>query len=162
MSSLVPGPTRGELILYSTEDGRAEIQLRAADGTVWLTQAQIAELFDTTKQNVSLHMSNILAEGEVGQSVVKQFLIPASDGKRYQTKIYNLGAILAVGYRLRSPRGVHFRRWATTVLREYLVKGFAMNDERLEDPSRDYFDELLDRIRAIRASEGDVVSTMPR
>ena len=145
--------TGGEMILYSTEDGQAEIQLRAADGTVWLTQAQIAELFDTTKQNVSLHMSNILAEGEVGQSVVKQSLIPASDGKRYQTKIYNLDAILAVGYRVRSPRGVQFRRWATTVLREYLVKGFAMNDERLEDPSRDYFAELLDRIRAIRASE---------
>ena len=144
---------RGELILYSTEDGRAEIQLRAEEGTVWLTQAQMAELFDTTKQNVSLHMRNVLAEGEVSQSVVKQSLIPASDGKRYRTKIYNLDAILAVGYRVRSPRGVQFRRWATTVLREYLVKGFAMNDERLKDPDRDHFDELLERIRDIRASE---------
>ena len=141
------------MILYSTEDGRTEIQLRADGGTVWLTQAQMAELFDTTKQNVSLHMRNIVAEAEVGHSVVKESLIPASDGKRYRTKIYNLDAILAVGYRVRSPRGVQFRRWATTVLREYLVKGFAMNDERLKDPQRDYFDELLDRIRAIRASE---------
>lgn len=144
---------RGEMILYSTEDGRAEIQLRADEGTVWLTQAQMAELFDTTKQNVSLHLRNIMAEGEVGRSVVKESLIPASDGKRYRTKIYNLDAILAVGYRVRSPRGVQFRRWATTVLREYLVKGFAMDDERLKDPDRDYFAELLDRIRAIRASE---------
>ena len=144
---------RGEMILYSTEDGQAEIQLRAEEGTVWLTQAQMAELFDTTKQNVSLHLRNILAEGEVGQSVVKESLIPASDGKRYRVKIYNLDAILAVGYRVRSSRGVQFRRWATTVLREYLVKGFAMDDERLKDPARDYFDELLDRIRAIRASE---------
>lgn len=144
---------RGEMILYSTEDGQAAIQLRAEEGTVWLTQAQMAELFDTTKQNVSLHMRNILAEGEVGQSVVKESLIPATDGKRYRVKTYNLDAILAVGYRVRSPRGVQFRRWATTVLREYLVKGFAMDDERLKDPARDYFDELLDRIRAIRASE---------
>ena len=88
---------RGELILYSTEDGRAEIQLRAEQGTVWLTQAHIAELFDTTKQNVSLHVRNILADGELGPSVVKESLIPASDGKRYRTKIYNLDAILAVG-----------------------------------------------------------------
>ena len=141
---------RGELILYSTEDSRAEIQLRAEQGTVWLTQAQMAELFDTTKQNVSLHMTNILAEGEAGPSVVKESLIPVSDGKRYRTKICNLDAILAVGYRVRSPRGVQFRRWATTVLSEYLVKGFAMNDEWLKDPDRDYFDELLERIRDIR------------
>ncbi len=141
---------RGELILYSTEDGQAQIQLRAEEGTVWLTQAQMAELFDTTKQNVSLHMRNILADGEVGPSVVKETLIPAPDGKRYRTKIYNLDAILAVGYRVRSPRGVQFRRWATTVLREYLVKGFAMDAERLKDPDRDYFDELLERIRDIR------------
>lgn len=131
-----PAMARGEIILYSTEDGRAEIQLRAEEGTAWLTQAQMAELFDTTKQNVRLHMRNVLAEGEVGQSGVKQSLIPATDGKRYRTKIYNLDAILAVGYRVRSPRGVQFRRWATTVLREYLVKGFAMNDERLKDPDR--------------------------
>lgn len=144
----------GEIILYSTEDGQAEIQLRAVDGTVWLTQAQMADLFDTTKQNISLHLNNIISDGELApESVVKESLIPAADGKAYRTKTYNLDAILAVGYRVRSPRGVQFRRWATTTLKEYLVKGFVMNDERLKDPAWDYFDELLERIRDIRASE---------
>lgn len=144
---------RGELILYSTEDGRSQIQLRAAEGTVWLTQAGMAELFDTTKQNVSLHLRNILREGELGPSVVKESLTTAADGKAYRTRLYKLEAILAVGYRVRSPRGIQFRRWATTVLREYLVKGFSLDDERLKNPSWDYFDELLRRIREIRASE---------
>lgn len=144
----------GEIILYSTEDGQAEIQLRAVDGTVWLTQAQMADLFDTTKQNISLHLNNIISDGELApESVVKESLIPAADEKSYRTKTYNLDAILAVGYRVRSPRGVQFRRWATTALKEYLVKGFVMNDERLKDPAWDYFDELLERIRDIRASE---------
>ena len=147
--------SEGELILYTTDDGEAEIGLRAIDGTVWLTQAEMAELFATTKQNVSLHMNNILADGELpAESVVKESLITAADGKAYRTKIYNLDAILAVGYRVRSPRGTQFRRWATTVLREYLVKGFVMNDERLGQAERwDYFDEWLARIRDIRASE---------
>ena len=136
-----------------TEDGRAEIQFRAEEGTVCLTRGQIAALFDTTKQNVSLHMRNILAEGKVGESVVKQSLTPASDGKRYRAQIYILDAVFAVGYRVRSPRGVQFRRCATTVLREYLIKGFAMDDEQLKDPKRDYLDDLLHRLRAIRASE---------
>ena len=147
--------SEGELILYTTDDGEAEIGLRAIDGTVWLTQAEMAELFATTKQNVSLHMNNILADGELpAESVVKESLITAADGKTYRTKIYNLDAILAVGYRVRSPRGTQFRRWATTVLREYLVKGFVMNDDRLGQAERwDYFDEWLARIRDIRASE---------
>ena len=146
--------SEGELVLYTTEDGAAEIQLRAIEGTVWLTQAEIAALFDTTKQNVSLHVRNILAEGELAsESVVKDVLTTAADGKAYRTKIYNLDTILAVGYRVRSPRGVQFRRWATTTLKDYLVKGFAMNDERLKSPGWDYFDELLERIRDIRASE---------
>lgn len=146
---------KGELILYRTEDGRAAIQLRAVDGTVWLTQAEIATLFETTKQNVSLHLKNTFEDNELNEeSVVKESLTTAADGKAYPTKLYNLDAILAVGYRVRSPRGVQFRRWATTVLREYLVKGFAMNDERLKEPGGlDYFDELLQRIRDIRASE---------
>jgi len=147
--------SEGELILYATEDGAATIGLRAIDGTVWLTQLEMAELFDTTKQNVSLHLSNLFSEEELDEgSVVKESLTTAADGKSYRTKVYNLDAILAVGYRVRSPRGTQFRRWATTVLREYLVKGFAMDDARLKQAEQwDYFDEWLARIRDIRASE---------
>ncbi len=145
----------GELILYQTEDGLAEVNLRAIDGTVWLTQANIADLFDTSKQNVSLHLKNIFADKELGEaSVVKESLTTAADGKRYITKLYNLDAILAIGYRVRSPRGVQFRKWANTVLKEYLVKGFAMDDAKLKQAEGwDYFDEWLARIRDIRASE---------
>jgi hypothetical protein len=144
----------GELILYTAEDGRASIQLRAEDGTVWLTQLQIATLFDTSKQNVSLHIKNILAEGELPGAVVKEYLTTASDGKSYKTQLYDLDMILAIGYRVRSPRGTQFRQWATTHLREYLVKGFVLDDARLKKPGGwDYFDELLARIREIRASE---------
>lgn len=147
--------SEGELILYNTDDGLATIGLRAVGGTVWLTQLEMAGLFDTSKQNVSLHLNNILSEGElVEESVVKESLTTAADGKSYLTKVYNLDAILSVGYRVRSPRGTQFRRWATTVLREYLVKGFAMDDARLKQAEQwDYFDEWLARIRDIRASE---------
>jgi hypothetical protein len=148
-------PSRGELILYRTEDGRESIRLRVVDGTVWLTQAEIAALFDTTKQNVSLHLKNIFDSSELSRSsVVKESLTTAADGKAYSTSLYNLDAILAVGYRVRSPRGSQFRRWATTVLREFLIKGFVLDDVRLKEPGGfDYFDELLRRIRDIRASE---------
>ncbi len=148
-------PRKGEMILYQTEDGKAEIGLRAIGGTVWLSQMELAELFDTSKQNVSLHLKNIFEDNELEEgTVVKESLTTASDGKRYNTKIYNLDAILAIGYRVRSPRGVQFRRWANTVLKEYLVKGFAMDDARLKQAERwDYFDEWLARIRDIRASE---------
>ncbi len=147
--------SEGELILYRTEDGAATIGLRAVDGTVWLTQLEIAQLFDTSKQNASLHLSNLFTDGElVADSVVKESLTTAADGKSYRTMVYNLDAILAVGFRVRSPRGTQFRRWATTILREYLVKGFAMDDVRLkQSESWDYFDEWLARIRDIRASE---------
>ncbi len=145
----------GEIILYQTEDGAAQINLRAIDGTVWLTQAEMAALFDTSKQNVSLHLRNIFEDGELANdSVVKESLIPASDGKSYATLTYNLDAILAVGFRVRSKRGVQFRRWAGTVLQDYLVKGFAMDDAKLKAADQwDYFDEWLARIRDIRASE---------
>ena len=145
-----------ELILYTTDDGRSQIKLRAEQHTVWLTQLEMADLFDATKQNVSLHLKNIFGEGElVEDSVVKESLTTAADGKRYQTLLYNLDAILAVGYRVRSPRGVQFRRWASVILKEYLTKGFAMDDERLKNPDGrpDFFDEMLERIRDIRASE---------
>ncbi|GAA4021628.1 virulence RhuM family protein [Actimicrobium antarcticum] len=147
--------SKGELVVYSAEDGGVRVFLRAQEGTLWLTQLELGELFQTTKQNVSLHVKNVLAEGELnGNSVVKEDLTTAADGKRYRTKMFNLDMILAVGYRVRSPRGTQFRQWATANLREYLVKGFVMDDERMKDPAGwDYFDELLERIREIRASE---------
>jgi hypothetical protein len=147
----------GEIILYSTDDGAAEIQLRAVDGTVWLSQIEMAELFQTSKQNISLHVRNILSDGELEpESTVKEYLTVQTEGSRQVKRsvtLYRLEMILAVGYRVRSPRGTQFRRWATSALKEYLVKGFVMNDERLKDPKWDYFDELLERIRDIRASE---------
>lgn len=146
--------SNGEIILYTTEDGRTSIRLRAQDGTIWLTQLEIAELFQSTKQNISLHIKNILSEGELSEAVVKDNLTTASDGKRYKTKSYNLSMILAIGYRVESPRGTQFRKWATTHLQEYLIKGFVMDDARLKEPGGlDYFDEWLERIREIRASE---------
>jgi len=148
--------TMTQLILYTSEDGKSQIQLRADGQTVWLTQLEMAELFSATKQNISLHLKNLFEDAELNEiSVVKESLTTATDGKRYATKLYNLDAILAVGYRVRSSRGVQFRRWASTVLKEYLLKGFAMDDERLKNPDGrpDYFDEMLARIRDIRASE---------
>ncbi|MEX0961358.1 MAG: virulence RhuM family protein [Simkaniaceae bacterium] len=145
---------RGEVILYTTADGQTSIQLRIENGNVWLTQLELAELFQTTKQNISLHIKNILEEGEIDNSVVKEDLTTASDGKRYQTKFYNLSMILSVGYRVISHRGTQFRQWATAHLQEYLIKGFVMDDARLKEPKPwDYFDEWLERIREIRASE---------
>tara|TARA_R110001583_G_scaffold24480_10_gene89311 strand:- start:5394 stop:6416 length:1023 start_codon:yes stop_codon:yes gene_type:complete len=144
-----------ELILYTSDDGQTQLHLRAESGSVWLSQLEIAELFQTSKQNVSLHAKNIFADEELRQnSVVKESLTTASDGKNYRTKLYNLDLILAIGYRVRSPRGVQFRQWASAHLKEFLVKGFVMDDERLKNPGGwDYFDELLERIREIRASE---------
>ena len=144
----------GEIILYTTEDGQASIQLRAREGTIWLTQAEIAGLFQSTKQNISLHIKNILQENELPESVVKDSLTTAADGKRYRMKMYNLGMVLAIGYRVESPRGTQFRQWATKHLQEYLVKGFVMDDVRLKEPTGgDYFQEWIERIREIRASE---------
>ncbi len=145
-----------DLILYTTEDGRSEIKLRAKDRTVWLSQREMAQLFDVSTDNVGLHLKNLFAEGELeGKSVTEESSVTAADGKNYLTKLYNLDAILAVGYRVRSPRGVQFRRWASTVLKEYLIKGFVIDDDRLKNPDGrpDYFDEMLERIRDIRASE---------
>lgn len=147
------------LILYTTEDGQSQIQLRAENETVWLTQLEIAELFNATKQNVSLHLKNIFADGELDpKSTVKESLTVQTEGQRQVRRtltLYNLDTILAVGYRVRTPRGVQFRHWASTVLGEYLRKGFVLDDERLKNPDGrpDYFDEMLARIRDIRASE---------
>jgi hypothetical protein len=144
-----------ELILYRSEDGQTRLHLRVDEGSVWLSQLEIAELFQTTKQNVSLHAKNIFEDGELSRdSVVKESLTTASDGKNYRTQQYNLDLILAIGYRVRSSRGVQFRQWASAHLKEFLLKGFVMDDERLKNPGEwDYFDELLERIRDIRASE---------
>lgn len=149
---------KGELILYTTEDGAAVMRLRKAEATAWLTQLELAELFETSKQNISLHVKHVLAEGELTErATVKEYLTVQTEGTRQvqrPTRLYNLDMILAVGYRVRSPRGTQFRQWATTRLREYLVKGFVMDDARLKEPGGlDYFDELLARIREIRASE---------
>jgi hypothetical protein len=146
-----------DIVLYTSEDGASRIELRAEGGTVWLTQGEIADLFATTKQNVSLHIKNIFDDGELTEvATVKESLTVQAEGTRQverQRQVYNLDMILAVGYRIRSPRGAQFRRWATTVLQDYLLKGFAMDDARLKQPDYDYFDELLERIRDIRASE---------
>lgn len=148
-----------QLILYTTEDGNSKIQLRAQDDTVWLSQLEMAELFNASKQNISLHLRNIFADGELDpKATVKDSLTVQTEGGRQVRRtlsLYNLEAILAVGYRVRSPRGAQFRRWASTVLGEYLRKGFVMDDERLKNPDGrpDYFDEMLARIRDIRASE---------
>lgn len=144
-----------ELIIYTSDDGQTRLQLRVETDSIWLSQMEIAELFQTTKQNVSLHAKNIFADGELRQdSVVKESLTTATDGKNYRTKLYNLDLILAIGYRVRSSRGVQFRQWASTHLKEFLRKGFVIDDERMKNPvGWDYFDELLERIREIRASE---------
>ena len=148
-----------DLILYTTEDGRSQIKLRAQEQTIWLTQLEMAELFDATKQNISLHLKNIFEDAELDPAAtVKESLTVQIEGSRQVQRpvtLYNLDAILAVGYRVRSPRGVQFRRWASTILKEYLTKGFVMDDERLKNPDGrpDYFDEMLARIRDIRASE---------
>ncbi len=148
-------PSISEILLYTTHDGKQRIEVRLEGETVWLSQLAMTELFQTTKQNISLHLKNIFTEGELSESsVVKEYLTTAADGKAYKTKLYRLEAIIAVGYRVKSHHGTQFRQWATERLSEYVVKGFTIDDERLSEPGGvDYFDELLERIRAIRASE---------
>jgi hypothetical protein len=145
-----------EILLFQTEDGQTKVEVRLENETVWLTQALMVELFQTTKQNISLHIQNIFKEGELQVvSVVKESLTTATDGKNYQTKYYNLDVIISVGYRVKSLRGTQFRIWATQQLKEFLIKGFVLNDERLKETghTNQYFDELLERIRDIRSSE---------
>lgn len=143
------------IIIYQTQDGKTKIDVKIENETVWLTQKDMAELFQTTKQNVSLHIKNIFDEGElIEDSVVKDFLTTAQDGKNYNTKHYNLDVIISVGYRVKSLRGTQFRIWATQVLKEYLKKGFALNDDLLKQAGGGgYWKELLERIRDIRSSE---------
>jgi hypothetical protein len=143
-----------EIIIYQRPDGQTTVDVRVEDETVWLSQNQMAELFQTSKQNISLHIKNIFTDGELEEiSVVKEYLTTASDGKKYKTIHYNLDVIISVGYRVNSHIGVHFRKWATQRLKEYIIKGFVLDDERLKLARNSYFDELLSRIRDIRSSE---------
>ena len=149
-------PSQGQFLVYRAADGQVKLEVRLAGETAWLTQAQMAELFQTTIPNVSMHLRNVYAEGELpADSGVKEFLITAADGKNYPTKHYNLDAIISVGYRVKSVVATRFRIWATQKLREFIVKGFVLDDERLKNPDQpfDYFEELLRRIQDIRTSE---------
>ena len=148
-------PNNGSIILYQTEDGKSRIEVTLCNDTVWLTADQMAELFQRNKSTISRHIKNVFEDGELNpDSVVAFFATTAADNKKYQVAYYNLDMIISVGYRVKSHRGVQFRIWATKVLREYLVKGFAMNDDLLKRAGGgNYFDELLSRIRDIRSSE---------
>jgi|TARA_B110000259_G_C13973425_1_gene385723 hypothetical protein len=148
--------SKQNIIIYNAPDGKTSVALYAKDGDVWMNQNQLSKLFDTSIPNVSMHISNILKEGELKEnSVVKDYLTTATDGKDYNVTFYSLDMILAIGFRVRSKRGTQFRIWANQNLKSYLVKGFLMDDERLKNPDGrpDYFDEFLERIREIRASE---------
>lgn len=149
---------KSDIIIYNIEDGRAKINLKYEDGTVWLNQNEIAELFQTSKQNISKHIKSIFQDNELEESsIVNYKLTVQKEGNRdisRQVAYYSLDVILAIGYRVRSVRGVQFRNYATTILKEYLIKGFAMDDERLKNlGGGNYFRELLNRIRDIRSSE---------
>lgn len=153
-----PHESTGEIILYQTDDGHTRVECRFSDESLWLSQALMAELFQTTPQNITLHLKALFADGEIEEAATcKEFLQVRQEGSREvqrAVKHYNLDAILAVGYRVRSLRGTQFRRWATERLREYLVKGFTLDDERLKNPDAGvYFEQLLERIRDIRSSE---------
>jgi hypothetical protein len=157
MSDLIPAPTTpgGEFLFYQSDDGRIRLQVRLEDESVWLTQKLMAELFQKDVRTVNEHIQNIFEEGELAaDSVIRKFRITAADGKNYETAHYNLDVIISVGYRVKSQRGTQFRIWATQRLREYIVKGFTMDDERLKQRGGgNYFEELLARIRDIRSSE---------
>jgi len=154
VSHILPGGS--QFLVYAAEDGRVKIDVRLEGETVWLNQQQMAELFQTTKQNIAQHLKNVFLEGELEPgSVVKDFFTTAADGKQYRTHFYNLDAVISVGYRVKSAVATRFRIWATQSLREYIVKGFVLDDERLKNPDQpfDYFEELLRRIQDIRTSE---------
>ena len=158
VTNTVSALEKGQLLVYEAEDGRIKIDVRLEDETVWLTQQRMADLFQTTKQNISLHIQNVYEEGELSpEATVKKFLTVRREGDRdvrRELDFYNLDIIISVGYRVKSRVATRFRIWATQRLREYIVKGFALNDERLKEPEGGrYFEELLARIRDIRSSE---------
>ena len=145
----------GEIVIYQTDDGQTKIDVRFEDETVWLTQAQLVDLYQSSKANISEHIKHIFEEGELDEvSVVRNFRTTAADGKLYSTNYYNLDMIISLGYRVKSILATRFRRWATEQLKEYLKKGFLLNDQRLKEAGGgNYWYELLDRIRDIRSSE---------
>ena len=146
--------SNNQIIIYQTEDGQTQVDVRLENETVWLTQAQMVEIYQSSKSNISEHLTNIFADKELEQdAVVRKFRTTAADGKNYQVLHYNLDVIIALGYRVQSPIAVRFRRWATQRLHEYIQKGFTMDDERLKQGGNRYFRELLQRIRDIRSSE---------
>lgn len=148
--------TTSQILIYQAEDGQTKIEVQLQDETVWLSQKHMAELFQTSKQNIGQHLKNIFEEGELEESsVVKKFFTTAADGKKYQTSFYSLDAIISVGYRIKSHVATRFRQWATRHIKEFIIKGFVLDDERLKNPDLpfDYFDELLRRIQDIRTSE---------
>ena len=145
-----------QIVIYQTENGITKLEVRLENETVWLSQKLMAELFQTTIANINIHLKNIFEEGELNStSVIKEYLITAADGKNYKTNFYNLDAIISVGYRIKSHVATRFRQWATQHIKEYIVKGFVLDDERLKNPNQpfDYFEELLRRIQDIRTSE---------
>lgn len=146
---------QGEIIIYQTDDGNTKIDVKMQDETVWLNQAQLVELYQTSKSNISEHINNIFTEGELDEnSVVRFFRTTAADGKKYNVKYYNLDMIISLGYRVKSVIATNFRKWATERIREYIIKGFTMNDDKLKElGGGNYWKELLDRIRDIRSSE---------
>ena len=150
---------QGEIVIYQSDNGNIKIDVKIEDETVWLTQTQIVELYQTSKSNVSEHIKHIFEDDELDEkAVVRNFRTTASDGKNYNVKYYNLDMILSLGYRIRSKIASNFRKWATNLLKEYMIKGFTMNDEKLKQlGGGDYWKELLDRIRDIRSSEKVIV-----
>ena len=147
--------SQNNIIIYTTDDGQARIEVRLEDENVWLTQNAMAELFDTTRNNITMHIKNIFAEGELEEkSVSKESLLTAKDGKKYNTKFYNLDVIISVGYRVKSIRGTQFRIWANKLIKEYLIKGYNLDSDRMKNNGGGvYFEELLEKIRDIRSSE---------
>jgi hypothetical protein len=151
-------PKESDFLFYASSDGTIKVQVTVEDETIWATQKGMSDLFCTSRENVTMHLGNIFQSGELDENAVcKEFLLSGTDGKKYRYKMYNLDAIISIGYRVSSYQATQFRKWATTVLREYLIKGYALDDERLKQGKqlfgKDYFDELLERIREIRASE---------
>ncbi len=151
---MADSPSKSQILLYQTEAGETRIDVRLLDETVWLTQKQMAGLFQENVRTVNEHIKNIFSEGELDEAVIRNFRITAADGKNYETAHYNLDVIISVGYRVKSHRGTQFRIWATQRLREDIIKGFALDDQRLKQGNGgSYFDELLARVRDIRSSE---------